>query len=445
MPSVTPLRRLRRARHWAPAAACMTAVLGLCGVAYARECERTVPAADGTPPSVLIIMDASASMAKPAGGGQTRLQAAKAALRTLVDGLPDGARVGLRLYGHSVSGAGRAAGCRDTELVAPVGRLDRARLTAQIDAYEAVGSTPIGRALRASANDLPDDGTTSIVLVSDGGDNCAPPSPCAVAEQIAAEGTRVSIQAIGFQVTPQARSALRCIASRGRGVYRDAGDAEQLAVALRALAARATRTYEPQGTAIAGGTTARTARAIGGGRYVDRIAVDGDRWYAVELGAGQRLATAAILVPGCLPPRGFGDLIGTSLVLEVYPPGDPAAATRSGVANLFFNDSSVESDGLLTARVDPRTDATRGSMKPVRHLVHVRLNDSGNGSLATVLHGSMPMQLELNILGRPPPAGPAGTRGGEGDGATLLVTIVLAGLLGAGTALVAASRKRGSR
>ena len=286
MAPVSRSRGLRRARRIARFTACAMAVLGLGGVAYAssRECERTVLEAGTAPPSVLIIMDASASMAKPAGGGQTRLQAAKAALRTLVDGLPDDARVGLRLYGHSVSGAGRTAGCRDTELVAPVGRLDRARLTARIAAYEAVGSTPIGRALRDGAHDLPADGATSIVLVSDGGDNCAPPSPCAVAEQIAAEGTRVSIQAIGFQVTPRARSALRCIADRGRGIYRDAGDADELAVALRVLAARATRSYEPQGTAISGGTSRRTARAIGSGRHVDRIAVDGERWYAVELG-----------------------------------------------------------------------------------------------------------------------------------------------------------------
>ena len=54
-------------------------------------------------------MDASKSMAKPIGGGEvgSRLDAAKRALRTVVDGLPDGARVGLRLYGHRVAG-GRA-------------------------------------------------------------------------------------------------------------------------------------------------------------------------------------------------------------------------------------------------------------------------------------------------------------------------------------------------
>ena len=71
--------------------------------------------ADKLAPSLLIVMDASKSMSKPAGAGRSRLQTAKSALRTLVTGLPDGTRVGLRLYGHRVSGATRAQGCRDTE------------------------------------------------------------------------------------------------------------------------------------------------------------------------------------------------------------------------------------------------------------------------------------------------------------------------------------------
>jgi len=208
-------------------------VLALGGVAYARQCDRRVPAAQTGPPSIVIVMDASKSMAKPAGDGRTRLDAAKAALRRLVDGLPEHARVGLRLYGHRVSGTTRAQGCRDTELVAPVDGLDRRQLRAQIDSYRAVGSTPIGRALSEAAGDVGTSGRSSIVLVSDGGDNCAPPRPCDVAARIADQGTDVNIQAVGFQVQQRARDELRCIARRGGGAYRDAADAEELAVVPR--------------------------------------------------------------------------------------------------------------------------------------------------------------------------------------------------------------------
>ena len=121
----------RGSARWVLALGVATAGLMLGGVAYARVCERVVPSVDAQePPSLLIVMDASKSMSKPTGDGTTRLQAAKAALRTLVKDLPDGSRVGLRLYGHRVSGATRAEGCRDTELVAPVGELDRAALAA---------------------------------------------------------------------------------------------------------------------------------------------------------------------------------------------------------------------------------------------------------------------------------------------------------------------------
>jgi Ca-activated chloride channel family protein len=279
---------------------------------------------------VLVVMDASKSMGLPAGDGRSRLAVAKAALRTVVDGLPDGARVGLRLYGHRVSGAGRVAGCRDTELVTPVGALDRGALKAQIDSYRAVGSTPIGRALRAAASDLPARGAASIVLVSDGGDNCAPPNPCTIAGELAAAGTGVSIQAIGFQVGARARRQLQCIARRGRGVYRDAADADDLAVALRALAARATRTYRPVGAPIRGAASEAAAAPIGSGRYVDRIGADDERWYAVTLERGQRLAVAAVVSHACPFSRGLAEMFGTSLELTLFKPGGelPEASVR---------------------------------------------------------------------------------------------------------------------
>ena len=334
--------------------------LALGGVAYARECERAVPDVDTPPPSILIVMDASRSMSKPAGDGRTRLQAAKAALRTLVDGLPEGARVGLRLYGHRVSGATRAAGCRDTELVAPVDELDRRALAAEIDSYEAVGFTPIGRALRAAATDLPAAGVTSIVLVSDGGDNCAPPSPCAVAGQIARRGTDLSVQAIGFQVSGRAREQLRCIAERGRGVYRDAADADELAVALRALAARGTRTFALMGTRVSGGAGERDATPISSGRFLDRIAPGDERWYRVALRGGQRLAASGALILVCPPDTGFLASIGTASSMDVRDRGSAAPDAVAATPNLFMEDISVESVGSADGASCRGRDGSRG-------------------------------------------------------------------------------------
>lgn len=403
------------------------AALLLGGVAYASVCERVVPTVDAPPPSLLIVMDASKSMSKPVEGGSTRLQAAKAALRTLVAGLPDGTRVGLRLYGHRVSGATRAEGCRDTELVVPVGSLDRRALTARIDSYEAVGFTPIGRALRAAAADLPSSGAASIVLVSDGGDNCAPPSPCAVAGQIAARGQDVSVQAVGFRVSGRARAQLRCIASRGGGVYRDASNADELAVALRALAARATRTIEPGGRRVAGGAGASSARRIASGRFHDEIGPGEERWYRVSLDGGARLAAAATLLAPCPLNLGVADAIGTSLTLSVLDGADAAVPDAvDATPNLFTGDGSVESVGLLTPAI------VAGG--PSR-LLRVALDASEDGGLAEALGSTrLALQLDLNVVGRARAEGTGGEGGagggdGSGFGEGVLVAVVLAALL----------------
>jgi Mg-chelatase subunit ChlD len=428
----TPLRLLL---------ATLVAGLTLGGVAYARQCEREIPAVDASPPSILIVMDASRSMSKPAGDGRTRLQAAKAALRTLVDGLPESARVGLRLYGHRVSGTTRTAGCRDTELVAPVADLDRRGLAAEIDSYEAVGYTPIGRALRAAAADLPAEGVTSIVLVSDGGDNCAPPSPCAVAGQIARRGTDLSVQAIGFQVSGRAREQLRCIAERGRGVYRDAADADELAVALRALAARGTRTFAPAGTRISGGADERDATPISSGRLLDRIAPGDERWYRVALRSGQRLAASGALIVVCPPDTGVMASIGTVLRMDVRSERSATPDASAAAPNLFTGDISVESVGLLTAPL--AATARAGEAR----LLRVAFAAPPNGRLARALEGAaVPLQLDINVLGRNAKDHPAASAGGRGGGLGLAASLaVIVGCLLFGVIAGATARLRRSR
>lgn len=72
-------------------------------------------------PALLLIMDASGSMNASDGGGGTKIQAAKSALNGVVDALPEDSLVGLRVYGHRIPNTDKARGCKDTELIAPVG------------------------------------------------------------------------------------------------------------------------------------------------------------------------------------------------------------------------------------------------------------------------------------------------------------------------------------
>lgn len=268
---------LLTAQPWAPPAAAQT---------LAPPTPQPRPA--GTAP-VVLVLDASGSMNADDGTGRTKLDTAKEALRQLVRELPDGAPVGLRVYGHRVPNTDMARGCQDTELVVPVGPLDRPALLSAIDSYQARGFTPIGTALQAAAADLPPEGPRTIVLVSDGVDTCAPPDPCAIAQDLVADpGVELRVEAIGFQVDPAAAAQLRCIAAATGGQFRNAEDAGEL---LRAL-----RSYEVTGVEVQGGRSPGEAPVLSTGQYRDTIGVGEERWYALDLRPGQLLRAAATIV-----------------------------------------------------------------------------------------------------------------------------------------------------
>ena len=103
---------------------------------------------------MILVVDASKSMEADDGTGRPKIEAAKSALNTSVDELPDDAKVGLRVYGAKVSGTGRAKGCADTRLVSPVAPLDREGLRSEIGALTPRGFTPIGGSLRGAVEDL---------------------------------------------------------------------------------------------------------------------------------------------------------------------------------------------------------------------------------------------------------------------------------------------------
>lgn len=177
-------------------------------------------AQEGGDHAVLLIMDASGSMNRVDDSGARLIDGAKGALREIVHRLPSDANVGLRVYGHRTSNDDPVAGCVDTELVVPVGPIDREALNAAIDSFDASGFTPIGLSLQEAANDLPESGARTIILVSDGVDTCAPPDPCEVAEDLAVAGFATKIHTVGFFLNDQAAvDQLQCIADVGHGTF----------------------------------------------------------------------------------------------------------------------------------------------------------------------------------------------------------------------------------
>ncbi len=190
--------------------------------------------------SVLLIMDASGSMNRLDGAGVPLIDGAKDALREIVHRLPPDANVGLRVYGHRTSNQDPVAGCVDTELVVPVGPIDRGALNAAIDSFEASGFTPIGLSLQEAAGDLAAAGSGTIILVSDGVDTCAPPDPCEVAEQLAVEGFATQIHTVGFFLNDQAAvNQLQCIADAGHGTFISVDSIDQFFEQLSGLVTEA--------------------------------------------------------------------------------------------------------------------------------------------------------------------------------------------------------------
>jgi Ca-activated chloride channel family protein len=382
----------------------------LLAAAGARAQSRPAPAKDA---AVILILDASKSMKDDDGTGRPKFQAAKEALDTLVDELPDEAKVGLRAYGSEVSGSGRQAGCADTKLVSPVAALDRAGIKAQIGALEPRGFTPIGASLQGAVNDLGSAKQKTVVLVSDGGDNCKPPDPCAVAREISKGGIDLKIQAVGFRVKAGARRQLQCIARAGGGRYVDATDAEGLGAQLRALTARALRPYITVGERIEPAPTPEAARPHRPGRYTTELAPGTEAWYAFEVGAGQAIDVSATLPAS---DAGIPTQLRTELQSERLEVRDSDLATNSG--------------DVLTATMNAQA-ARDDFERPPRGRALVRLEaDAAEGQA-----GPYPIEFAIRVTGEvaeegTPPKADGG--GSDGDGVSAGLAGGLAALVGVG-------------
>jgi Ca-activated chloride channel family protein len=356
--------------------------------------------------SVLLLLDASKSMNEDSGNGRTRLDAAKAAVTDLVGLLPPDAQVGMRVYGARVAEASRRAGCRDTQLVVPVGPLDREQLRSRVQALQGRGRTPIGRSLRAAAQDLPSSGKRTVILVSDGGDNCAPPDPCKAAEAVAKAGVNLNISVVGLQVNERVRRQLRCIARAGGGTYVDAGDADALRREILAAIARAFRDYKPVGTPVTGGPADAQAAAVGAGQYLDAIQPGQERWYAVPVKRGQRLFAAATTIPpdgqsGTGPLRlKLLDPSGRSLADETTQVGG-GGGQNGGIDTLAARAEPATADGVYRVGVvlEP------GSLSPQDVPVELAIQPLGEGEQPAFVRppGALPAALGAGKVGTPTP------------------------------------------
>ncbi|QCX26155.1 vWA domain-containing protein [Nocardioides jishulii] len=287
----------------------------------------------------MLVLDASGSMADPAKGGKTKIEAARSALRTVVEGLPDDAEVGLRVFGAKVFSRTDPGSCEDSQLVVPAGVDNRSAMLAEIKKYKPYGETPIPYALREAAKDLGSEGARSLILVSDGESTCDP-DPCKVAKDLAKDGIDLRIDVVGLSVSGKAREHLRCIAEAGNGDYFDADDAADIEATLTRVASRAAQPFTLFGEPISGGTE-QDPTPITVGSWIDTIGtVKGydAKYYSFERKeAGSTLRVAAVTQGG----TGFNDVTRMEITNPEGDRCDYAYTVRSSMHALLLKGVQV--------------------------------------------------------------------------------------------------------
>lgn len=320
--------------------------------------------------SLILVLDSSGSMAEPATGGVTKISAAKSALRTVIDDLPDDIDVGLNVFGSEVQNRSQPGACTDTRSVVPVGPIDRPALRRAIRSYRPYGETPIGNALLKAAEGLPEEGPRRIVLLSDGEPTCAP-DPCKVARQLHRDGIDLRIDVVGLAVDSATRDALACIADAGGGRYLDAGDTDTLVDALDTATTRAPRPFTVEGEPVEGSPTPSDAPLLAPGAYVDRLPVGQQAEYfrltrsvpGTTLHVGATLRNRATVGTFYLRIRAGDTECGYSLGQEINIFGsatiNSAAALASALPGADATDSCAKADTLLVSVESASDDLAR--------------------------------------------------------------------------------------
>ncbi|WP_230077710.1 vWA domain-containing protein [Brevibacillus sedimenti] len=173
--------------------------------------------------NVMIVLDASGSMGHMAGS-KTRMEAAEEAIRSFAASLPDGARVGLRVYGHEGTGseADKARSCSKSDVMYPLQAYDKQKLDSALAQFKPAGWTPIALALEQAQQDLQaykgEKNTNIIYLVSDGIETCGG-DPVQVAKQLADSDVTPIVNVVGFGVDGEAQRQLKAVAEAAKGRY----------------------------------------------------------------------------------------------------------------------------------------------------------------------------------------------------------------------------------
>lgn len=159
---------------------------------------------------VLFVFDASKSM-KTKHGNKTRIVGAKELFYNFLDSLSKQKNMefALRMYGHTVKYP--PGDCKDSKLVVPFGKNNKALIKSKVEAAQPTGITPIEHSLTESANDFPDNKAVNmIILITDGIEECGG-DPCAARQKLLEKGIVFKPFIIGIGLTPEQIKTFECV------------------------------------------------------------------------------------------------------------------------------------------------------------------------------------------------------------------------------------------
>ncbi|MDH3663913.1 MAG: VWA domain-containing protein, partial [Alphaproteobacteria bacterium] len=177
----------------------------------------------------VLVLDGSGSMWGQVGD-TTKIEIARDVISDLMLDWSDKVELGLSAYGHREKG-----NCSDIETLKPIGPVDPKEVAQIVEAITPKGKTPLTAAVRNAADELRyEEDRATVILVSDGEETCGG-DPCAVARDLEASGIDFTVHVVGFDLTDEETTNLKCIADNTGGKFLRAGNAEELHQALAAV------------------------------------------------------------------------------------------------------------------------------------------------------------------------------------------------------------------
>jgi hypothetical protein len=245
-----------------------------------------------------IVLDVSGSMNAKLGQS-TRWLTALEVLKKFIATIPADFNVALRVYGHRYPSKSVET-CTDTELIVPLGKLDRDNIISTASALKPRGETPLVLSTLATIEDLQAAKGGTVILVTDGEESCKGDLKDA-ASKLKESGLDVTLNIVGFTLTGQAvKGQLTTFAGSTGGRYFGASSGGELANAIRlaALPRMPFDLLDATGRVVLTGNTGEPGRELPNGDYRIRVKSPGGLLEDKLTIAPSRLTTVSFAFEG---------------------------------------------------------------------------------------------------------------------------------------------------